>query len=138
MPELDNAPQSSWADEIEEGDISTLPAPFEKISGNEKTITQYAFNEDGKKVKIVRTYKIEKKLVSKAVARRKALPKFGLSKNDRPGPNPATTVVAEEIFMQVQYSMQSFSKQFEKVEPFTNLYFTLVCGQQGRKRERRR
>ena len=37
------------------------------------------------KVKIIRTFKIEKKLVSKSVARRKAMPKFGMSRNDRPG-----------------------------------------------------
>jgi translation initiation factor 3 subunit G len=103
MPEPEAIVQSSWADEIEEKDVTTLPPPTEKIVGNEKIITQFAFNDDGKKVKIVRVYKIEKKLVSKDVARRRALPKFGLSKGDRPGPNPATTVVAEEIFMQVEY-----------------------------------
>ncbi len=93
--------QSSWADEIEEGDISSLPAASEKmVSDTEKILTTWSFNDEGKKVKTVRTYRIEKKIVSKAVARRKNLPKFGMSKNDRPGPNPQTTVVAEEIFMQ--------------------------------------
>merc|ERR1712203_144316 len=67
--------------------------------GNNKVTTEYSHNEEGKKVKIVRTFKIEKKMVSKAVARRKALPKFGMSRNDRPGPDPATTVVSEEIMM---------------------------------------
>ena len=35
-----------------------------------------------------------------AVARRKNLPKFGMSKEDRPGPNPQTTIVAEDVYMQ--------------------------------------
>lgn len=98
MPEPE-IPQSSWADEIEEGDAE-LPPPSEKVQGDNKIVTAYQFNEDGKKVRVVRTYKIEKKLVSKSVARRKALPKFGMSAGDRPGPNPATTVVAEDVAMQ--------------------------------------
>lgn len=45
--------QSSWADEIEEGDANTLPPITEKIQGNKKIITEYAINDDGKKIKIV-------------------------------------------------------------------------------------
>ena len=101
MPEPAALPASSWADEIEEVD-SDLPPTTEKIVGNNKIVTQYQLDDHGKKLKIVRTYKIEKKLVSKSVARRKALPKFGNSATDRPGPNPATTVVAEEVAMQVR------------------------------------
>ncbi len=102
MPEPEtNIPQSSWADEIEEGDVE-LPPPSERVVGDTKIVTVWAYNDEGKKVKIVRTYKVERKLVSKAVARRKALPKFGMSAGDRPGPNPATTVVAEEVLMQVR------------------------------------
>merc|ERR1719347_982755 len=62
---------SSWADEIEEGDTTTLPPSSEKIKGDPKV-----------------------------VAERRAWSKFGMSKNDKPGPNPQTTVVAEEIWMQ--------------------------------------
>ncbi len=107
MPEPTDIPQSSWADEIEEGDPTTaaageLPPPTEKVTGDTKVVTSYTFDERDRKVKVVRTYKIERKLVSKSVARRKALPKFGMSSTDRPGPNPATTVVAEDVLMQVR------------------------------------
>lgn len=91
---------SSWADEIEEGDTSTLPPSSEKIKGDTKVVTDYSFNEDGKKVKTVRQYKVERKMVPKIVAERRAWPKFGMSKEDKAGPNPQTTVVAEEIWMQ--------------------------------------
>ena len=49
---------SSWADEIEEGDVTTLPPSSEKIKGDTKMVTDYSFNEDNKKVKTVRTYKV--------------------------------------------------------------------------------
>merc|ERR1719282_147929 len=47
----------------------------------------------------MRTYKIERKMVPKSVATRRSWAKFGMSKGDKPGPNPQTTVVAEEIWM---------------------------------------
>jgi len=92
--------ESSWADEIEDSDVTILPPTREEIKGDTKTVTEFSFNEEGKKVKKVRTYKIEKKMVPKSIAQRKAWPKFGMSRNDKPGPNPQTTVVAEEIWMQ--------------------------------------
>ena len=42
---------SSWADEIDETDTSLiLPPPSEKLIGNQKIMTEYSHNEDGKKV----------------------------------------------------------------------------------------
>jgi len=103
---------SSWADEIEEGDNTTLPQPSEKIKGDTKVVTEYNFNEDGKKVRIVRTYKIERKMVPKVVAeRRNNWAKFGMSKGDKPGPNPQTTVVAEEIWMQFVANKEESEKE---------------------------
>jgi len=102
---------SSWADEIEEGDTSTLPPSSERVKGDTKVVTDYSFNEDGKKVKTIRTYKVEKKMVPKAVAERRMLHKFGLSKEDKPGPNPQTTVVAEEIWMQFVANKEENDKE---------------------------
>lgn len=107
---MTNAVQSSWADEIEEGDSTTLPLPTEKIQGNKKITTEYSIDDDGKKVKIVRTFEIIKKQVPKSVAQRKSLPKFGMSRNDRPGPDPATTIVAEEIFMNFIHNKEEHEK----------------------------
>merc|ERR1711862_325805 len=102
--------QSSWADEIEEGDSTTLPMPSEVIQGNKKITTEYSIDDDGKKTKIVRTFEIVKKKVPKSVAQRKALPKFGMSRNDRPGPDPATTIIAEEIFMNFVHNKEEHEK----------------------------
>lgn len=109
MPSLDTehkvkGSMASWADQMEhldEGeDMDTLPPPQEVIDGKNKIVTEYKLNDNGKKVKIVRYYKIENRRVPQAVAQRKSWKKFGLSSNDPPGPNPATTIISEDIFMQ--------------------------------------
>lgn len=91
--------KSSWADEVEE-EGGALPPPTESIENGFKILTEYKYTEDDKKVKVVRTYKIERRIVSKTIAMRKNWAKFGDSADDRPGPNPATTVGSEDVFMQ--------------------------------------
>jgi len=104
----DNETKPSWAEQVEQGDdVSYLPdevlpastEEFDEQSGIKK-ITEYKFNEDGKKVKIVKTYKIETRKVSQSIAKRKSWKKFGAASGDPPGPNPANTVISEDIFMQ--------------------------------------
>jgi len=99
MPSLDMEPKvkASWADQMEDNDDEDPP---EVIKGDSKIVTEYKTNEHGKKVKVVRYYKIEKRRVSQSIARRKGWKKFGNSANDSPGPNPATTIISEDIFMQ--------------------------------------
>ncbi|PSN30662.1 Eukaryotic translation initiation factor 3 subunit G [Blattella germanica] len=97
MPVADEV-KSSWADEIEE-EGGDLPAPTEEIQDGFKIITEFKV-ENEKKVKVVRTFKIERMIVSKTIALRKTWSKFGQSKTDKPGPNPATTIVGEDVYMQ--------------------------------------
>lgn len=63
MPVADEI-QSSWADEVEI-DQGELPPPSEVVENGLKIVTEYKYDNDNKKVKIVRTYKIEKRVVSK-------------------------------------------------------------------------
>ena len=75
MPPYELETMTSWADrvELEEQTEGDLPAPTEHFDERKgiKTITEYKFNEDNKKVKIVRTFKIEKRKVAKSIATRK-------------------------------------------------------------------
>lgn len=101
----------SWADIVDD-DAGMLPAPTEVISKGIKTVTEYKYDEEDKKTrKYVRTFKIEKRIVSKTIAERKTWAKFGESKHDKPGPNPATTIVAEDVFMQFVTNKEEQDKQ---------------------------
>ncbi|PIO29138.1 hypothetical protein AB205_0176720, partial [Aquarana catesbeiana] len=53
--------------------VVVLDTPREVINGNVKTVTEYKLDDNGKKIKIVRTFKIETLKASKVVARRKDL-----------------------------------------------------------------
>lgn len=68
MPVADEI-QSSWADEVEI-DQGALPPPSEVCENGLKVVTEYKYDNDNKKVKIVRTYKIEKRVVSKVKQKR--------------------------------------------------------------------
>ncbi|XP_020626892.1 eukaryotic translation initiation factor 3 subunit G-like [Orbicella faveolata] len=101
MPVLDKDTDEkpSWADLVEEGEEDHLPPISEVINGDTKIVTEFKRNEEGKLLKIVRTFKIETKRVSKTIAKRKLWRKFGDAKNDGPGPNPSTTTVTDDVFL---------------------------------------
>jgi len=92
---------SRWADEIEDEDDQIIAPPQEvQVKDGERMVTEIVVDPDtGKKKKIIRTFKLEKKFVSKGVIERKRWPKFGASKRDAPGPNSATTVVGDPVSM---------------------------------------
>ncbi|NWI18499.1 EIF3G factor, partial [Crypturellus soui] len=97
-----------------------LPSPKELVSGNIKTVTEYREEEDGRKVKIIRTFRIETRKASKAVARRKNWKKFGNSEFDAPGPNVATTTVSDDVFMTFITSKEDLNCQ-EEEDPMNKL-----------------
>lgn len=101
--------KSSWADEVEE-EGGALPTPSEVYENGHKVLTEYKYNQDNKKVKVVRTFKVEHRVVSKTIAARKNWTKFGDAADDRPGPNPATTVIGEDVFMQFISSKEEENK----------------------------
>eukprot|EP00064_Thunnus_orientalis_P001184 superscaffoldBa00000078_g1186 len=123
MPSIEyDDSKPSWADQVEEeGDEGTLPPPKETIKGNIKTITEYKIDDDGKKFKIVRTFKIETRKASKAVARRKNWKKFGNSEFDAPGPNVATTTVSDDVFMTFISSKEDLNAQDQDEDPMNKL-----------------
>jgi len=111
---------SSWADEIDDATDISLPRQSEKWVGNTKITTEYTTDENDKKIKIIRTFKVEKKLVSKNIAIRKKLDKFGKSRDHGPGPNTATTVVsADEINMVFLANKDEAEKDAQTEEPTT-------------------
>lgn len=119
--------KSSWADEVElEG--GSLPPTTEVFENGFKIVTEYQYNDDEKKVKIVRTYKIEKRIVSKSIALRKTWKKFGECSNDKPGPNPATTIVGEDVYMQFLTSKEEDNKQDDGdgIDKLKGLFFTFI------------
>lgn len=93
----------NWSEEVEkENELPNLPPPVEEFDKekNLKTITEYRYDSNDKKVKVVRTLKVEKKLVSKGIASRKTWKKYGKSASDKPGPQSNTTIIGEEVHIQ--------------------------------------
>ncbi|XP_026057014.1 eukaryotic translation initiation factor 3 subunit G [Carassius auratus] len=123
MPSIEfDDSKPSWADQVEEeGDEGSLPSPKETVKGNIKTVTEYKIDEDGQKCKIVRTFKIETRKASKAVARRKNWKKFGNSEFDAPGPNVATTTVSDDVFMTFISSKEDLNAQDQDEDPMNKL-----------------
>ncbi|XP_077986541.1 eukaryotic translation initiation factor 3 subunit G-like [Glandiceps talaboti] len=111
MPVTDSDVKPSWADLVEEAGDDSLPPISETIIDNVKTVIEYKLNDDGKKIKCIRTYKIEKRKTSKSIAQRKKWPKFGAAENDKPGPNPSTTAVCDDVFMQFTTSKEDALNQ---------------------------
>lgn len=98
MPAYEDT-KHSWAVDTADND-GVLPATSEVIENGMKIVTEYKYNDDDKKVKVVRTYKQKKEVVPRSVARRKTWAKFGDSAKDKAGPNSHTTLVGEEVNMQ--------------------------------------
>ncbi|XP_068157033.1 eukaryotic translation initiation factor 3 subunit G-2 [Drosophila tropicalis] len=119
--------KTSWADEVEADYVDGLPPAKEYIEGEYKYVTEYKYNDDGKKIKVVRTFKIKKQVVSKAVAKRRNWVKFGDSSTDKPGPNSQTTMAAEEIFMHFMGSKEFEQTNELQIDTGKNIAKCRIC-----------
>ncbi|SPP78200.1 eukaryotic translation initiation factor 3 subunit G-2-like [Drosophila guanche] len=119
--------KTSWADEVAEDYVDGLPPTQVTTDGNTKYVTEYKLNEEGKKVKVVRTYKIQKQTVPKAVANRRNWLKFGDSIEDKPGPCPQTTMVAEEVQMVFLGPKKLEKAQEPQMEPPKRIAKCRIC-----------
>lgn len=75
-----------------------LPPPTEKIDGDTKILTEYKFDEEGKKIKITKTYQIVRNEVTKGVLKRRQWRPFGKAQSE--DEKREATNMDEEIFMQ--------------------------------------
>ncbi|KXN83301.1 Eukaryotic translation initiation factor 3 subunit G [Leucoagaricus sp. SymC.cos] len=68
-----------------------------------RTTIEYAENEDGKRVKIIRRIKrtLQKSVVEHTVAERQKWAKFGQERGNKPGPDRATTTVGENVTLKL-------------------------------------
>lgn len=108
-------PSASWADrmddlEASEIDPDNLPKSVATIQGNTKKVVSYEL-EDGKVKKVTRVFRIERKRVPKPVAIRKMWCKFGDAASDVEGPDPATTKIADDVFLTFTSSITDFEQQ---------------------------
>jgi len=93
--------KTSWADDVDELD---QPKVEDSVDENGiRTTVEYALNDEGKKVKITRRIKrtLQKSVVDHAVAERQKWAKFGAEKGNKPGPDRATTTIAENVTLKL-------------------------------------
>jgi len=83
-----------------DGDTTVLPPPTETIEKNIKKLIEYRMNDEGKRVKVTKVYRLETHKVSKSIAKRKNWTKFGNATKDNPnGPDSSTTYVGDDVYL---------------------------------------
>jgi len=96
MPTAIAEAKTSWADDVDEP-----PTPRLRDAEDNGLVTtvEYTTNEEGKKVKITRKIRrvLQTSTVDHVVAERRHWTKFGAEKGKKPGPDKATTTVAEPL-----------------------------------------
>ncbi|KAJ2829894.1 translation initiation factor eIF3 subunit g [Coemansia erecta] len=107
---------TDWADEVDE--VEKLPE--RQVVANPdgtKTVTEYRLNDDNKKVRQTRIIqeKTVYERVNRAVAERKQWVKFGAERGVPAGPNIATTILSEVVWLKLsQYAAQQKQQELEQ------------------------
>ncbi|KAI8925874.1 eukaryotic translation initiation factor 3 subunit G-domain-containing protein [Entophlyctis helioformis] len=99
----------NW-DETEDMEFDDELPPTKTVveADGTKVVTEYMFNDDGKKVKVVKRIrtKLIKTTVNKAVAERKKWAKFGESAGLPPGPDTNATSLGEKVLMKLSQGIK--------------------------------
>jgi len=125
MPEPVEEVGQSWGDRMEEEGDKPLPPPSQEINGNIKKLIEYKYNEDGKKTKVTRVYKMETRKVSKSIAVRKAWKKFGNATRDNPnGPDSSTTYIGDDVYLSFTTNKEELEE--DKDDPLKKIKGSIV------------
>jgi len=95
--------QFNWVEAVDQEHIrqaASAPKRSETEKDGIRTVVDIITDKDNVKSKVITTYKVITKKVPRDVAERRKWKKFGLSANDKPGPQVHTTYVADEVEMQ--------------------------------------
>lgn len=113
-----SAQKTSWADDVDE--LAVEPIGDYVDENGIRTTTEYAINDEGKKVKVSITFiricespivyiqitrkikrTLQKSIVEHTVAERKKWAKFGKERGNKEGPDRATTTVGENVVLKL-------------------------------------
>jgi translation initiation factor 3 subunit G len=107
--------RTNWADE-EEDEFPPTQITTDPTTGI-KTVVSYRIDpQTNQKIRTTRRIKtvLKKEHVAPAIAARKAWPKFGQEKGNKPGPDLKTTQVGEDIPLKLAYGWRTAEKQQEE------------------------
>lgn len=91
-------------------DNDDLPMTQETVEGNIKKVVEYK-QEDNKKYKYVKQYRLEKVRTHKSVNLRRQWAKYGAARDDEPVESSPNTVVCEEV--QMRFILNADDEQLE-------------------------
>ncbi|BHF70001.1 Eukaryotic translation initiation factor 3 subunit G [Sparganum proliferum] len=95
----------------------SLPADeviYDKEKGTKTVITYVDDEDEGQIYKETKEYTIETIKVASSIAKRRLWKKFGESKNDPPGPNPANTYPGELV--EIQYIQNKLAEESDRLD----------------------
>jgi translation initiation factor 3 subunit G len=121
---------TSWVDTMKEHHAADqLPPPTEKIEGDTKIVTEYKFNEEGKKVKTTKTYQIVRNEVTKGMLKRRQWRPFGKIQSE--DEKREATNTEDEVLMQFINQKDTVAAQddpwVKAFEANKNLFKCRVC-----------
>jgi len=130
-----------WGEEENEGEYEgNGEITTESVTGPDgsvrKTVVEYRTDEDGKKIKIVKTVRVYKTKVrvNKRVEERRQWKKFGECAGLPLGPERGITSLGDEVYLDLSGKVQAGEVKTKKLQPSadTNMKISIICRNCGR------